>query len=345
MAEKIVAAGLKSGGLMSAKLTDLKGAELHQEHKAWLDSMIARATANTTKDVQVYIIGFASKVGDAGYNQKLSRERAWAVRDYINARSGWLAKHVTRFEDKGEGEAAEFGRNLKTETDMNDYHWRAVEVHLLGGFKPAPKPDVDPDPPKTLPGASMKWGMASAGAVSLTIPNSAILNVGLALFIFAKLDQDKGAGLYLSMPIGFSISVQTLLKLKQGKTFSNDPMEQLFWDALEKGLIQGSLKSMMAGGINLKTLKVQNPFRHKDLGDASMAQGEALAGLGKMISVSGKLPTFDNHGKIVRFHTKTFFEEFKKDIPIFTPSLKGVKSFDATLAKFTGGGLLRIAWV
>jgi hypothetical protein len=222
-----------------------------------------------------------------------------------------------------------------------------VEVHLLGNFKPAPKPDIEPIPPKTLPGASLKWAIGSAGSISLPPPHVPFANVGLSLFVFHKLDQDRGTGLYISAPIGVSLSVSALLKMFKDQTFSDDPMAKLLLQAIEKALITGTLKGMFSGlSGHLKEVRVQNAFRHKDLGDAGIAQSQALGGLGKMISVSGKLPEFGDNGKIVRFHNKTFFEELSKDIPLVTPyPTDNAFKLDITLGKFTGGGLLRIAWL
>lgn len=356
MTHKLVPSGLRAGGLKSIKLADMRGAELDIEHKAWLDQMIAQASMLT--DVEIYIIGFGSTSGSEKVNMNVSKERAYAVRDYIKARSDWLANRVTRFDYKGEGTAEEFGRNLKTETDPDDHRWRAVEVHLLGKLKPAPRAEEDPDPPSRLPGASVNWAMSSVGAINVTIPGlgspggagmggprgapgTGIASVGVALFIFQKLDLDKGAGLYISFPVGVSLSLSTLLRWLKVREPSKDPFELQMIQAIIKALVGGGFKGLMNLSVP-KPVKVENPFRYKDLETAGIAVAEAL--VAKFVEVSGKLPTFNNHGRIVSFPTKTFFRNFKLEVPTITPS-GDLKDFDISLGKFTGGGLTRIAWM
>lgn len=339
MSEKLVAAGLRAGAIKAIKLADMKGANLDVEHKAWLDQMIAQASGLV--NVEVYIIAFSSKRGSIADNESLSKDRAWLVRDYIYARSEWLASRITRWEYRGEEEAAAFGRNLDTETDLDDYHWRAVEVHLLGNFKPTPKPNEDPTPPTMLPGASVNWAMSSVFSVSMTIPGTGIANVGIAFFIFQKLDKDKGIGLYISMPVGASLSLTQLTRWLKLRPKSSNSFEQQLVEALIKGLVGGGVKSLTSL-CPPKAVMVQNPFRHKDLEGAGIVLSELVAA--KFVSVSGKLPTFDRHGKIVNFSTKTFFEKFKIEMPMITPS-GNLKDFDINIGKFTGGGLLRLCWL
>ncbi len=350
MPEKLTDATLQAGGILAKRLTDMHLTDLAAEHRAWLDQMIARA--HQLAEVQIQIYGFSSTSGAADYNRQLSRDRAWAVRDYINARSTWLAARITRFTSTGEDANAEFGRDPTREKDANDYHWRAVEVHLLGQLKTLPKPDVDPVPPHALPGASLQWAMGSGGSFSLTIPGTVVASVGIALFVFEKLDGERGKGLYLSAPVGAGLSLQGLIKLLQGKGASSDPMAAQLWGAIAKGLLTGFMKGSLFPG-SLKKVRVQNAFRHKDLGSAGIAQGELGAGSGKLLSLSGKLPTFNDHGKIVHFTTKTFVEETSQAVPYVGTAnpgklelnKQGGIDFDLTLGKFTAGGLLRVAWL
>jgi hypothetical protein len=343
MAQKILPAGLKAGGLRSAKLADMRGAKLDIEHQAWLDQMIAQATGGALTDVHIHVIGFASSEGDAAKNRALSKERAWAVRDYINARSEWLASRVQRFEGRGEDESSEFGRDLNTEGDPDDFRWRAVEVHLTGNFKPVPAPDEEPDAPQqALPGASTKWGFGSVGSLSFSIPGAPGASVGLGFYVFAKLDQDKGAGLYVSAPVGFSLSASNVLKMLRGENLNSD-------DALGKQLKEILIKAIMTGtlkGLFTKLpaeVRVENAFRHKDLNLHAGISEREIAVL-KVVEVSGKLPTFNRYGKIVRYSTKTYFQKDSLQIPLILPTGIDTK-LDVTLAKLVGGGLLRLAWL
>jgi hypothetical protein len=160
---KLIPAGLKAGGIRSVRLADMKGARLDQEHKTWLDVMITDAQAvistQSIKDVSVLIIAFSSKSGSLEINRAMSKDRAWAVHDYILLMSQWLATRITRWEYRGEEEAKEFGRNLATEEE-DDWRWRAVEVHLVVQVRPAPPPSPpDPPLPSTYPGASSNWAV------------------------------------------------------------------------------------------------------------------------------------------------------------------------------------------
>jgi OOP family OmpA-OmpF porin len=69
-------------------LFDFDSAALTQSGRATLDQVIKHITATSS----VTVVGHADRIGANSYNQRLSQQRAQAVADYLNAKSGFKAK-------------------------------------------------------------------------------------------------------------------------------------------------------------------------------------------------------------------------------------------------------------
>lgn len=86
--------------LQASTLFDFDGTQLRAEGRQELDR-IAREIRNVTYDV-VLVTGHTDRIGDAGYNQRLSQERANAVREYLVNTGGIPAARITA---RGMGES------------------------------------------------------------------------------------------------------------------------------------------------------------------------------------------------------------------------------------------------
>lgn len=60
--------------------------------RAALDKLVTDITPGST----VTVVGHTDRIGTAAYNLKLSRHRAGAVADYLNAKSGFKSKFITQ---------------------------------------------------------------------------------------------------------------------------------------------------------------------------------------------------------------------------------------------------------
>jgi hypothetical protein len=182
----------------------------------------------------------------------------------------------------------------------------------------------------------------------MSIPGAPLTSVGVALYVFQKLDQDKMFGIYFCAPVGCSIGLDQLIRWARalrdnGLTPSSraqDPYSARLYEAFIKALLGGSIKTLLAMA-KMSQVKVENAFRHKDVDGAGISLIDA--GPIKTTNVSGKLPTFDRRGKVIRISTKDFFTTTKIEMPQISPMLRGGGvEIDLTIAKFTGGGLLRL---
>ncbi len=104
-------------------------ADLLPAHVDWLDSTVAPIVRDLATP-WVDIIGYASHLGGATFNQKLSFARCEAVRRRVETYSPKVLFPI----EWGKGESESTGG-----VNDNSGYWRAVEVFVYG-FKPAPKP-------------------------------------------------------------------------------------------------------------------------------------------------------------------------------------------------------------
>jgi hypothetical protein len=98
-------------------------------HADWLDATVApllRAIPNPWVD----LIGYASHLGDAGFNQRLSFARCESIRKRIES----YGSNVSFPMEWAKGESDSTGG-----ANDNSGYWRAVDVYVYG-FMPPPKP-------------------------------------------------------------------------------------------------------------------------------------------------------------------------------------------------------------
>ncbi|MBR1223060.1 hypothetical protein JQ557_34030 [Bradyrhizobium sp. U87765 SZCCT0131] len=105
-------------------------------HLDWLDNTVAPLVAAASTP-WVNIIGYASHLGDASFNQRLSFQRCEAVRQRVKTYNPRVAFPL----EQGRGETESTGG-----VNDNSGYWRAVDVFVFD-FKPpkppAPKPNYD----------------------------------------------------------------------------------------------------------------------------------------------------------------------------------------------------------
>jgi len=65
---------------------------LTETGRAALDKLVSTITPGST----VTVVGHTDKIGTAQYNLKLSQQRAGAVGDYLNAKSGFKSKFIVQ---------------------------------------------------------------------------------------------------------------------------------------------------------------------------------------------------------------------------------------------------------
>jgi hypothetical protein len=109
-------------------------ADLLPAHIAWLDTTLAPIVRDLPTP-WVDIIGYASHLGNAAFNQRLSFNRCETIRRRVTGYNPNVSFPI----EWGKGESESTGG-----VNDNSGFWRAVEVFVYG-FKPAPKP-VPPKP-------------------------------------------------------------------------------------------------------------------------------------------------------------------------------------------------------
>lgn len=126
---------LSGSAVLAARLINFATghSNLLPTHLAWLDNFVAPLLP-TIEDPWVDLYGFASHLGSASFNQKLSFDRCEAVR----ARIASYGSKVSFPNEIGFGESRSAGGALD-----NSGAWRAVEV-TVHRTKPAPKPVPKP---------------------------------------------------------------------------------------------------------------------------------------------------------------------------------------------------------
>jgi OOP family OmpA-OmpF porin len=73
-------------------LFEFDSAALTAAGRAALDKLVPPIRTGAT----VNVVGHTDRIGTVAYNQKLSQQRAQAVADYLNAKSGFKAKFIVR---------------------------------------------------------------------------------------------------------------------------------------------------------------------------------------------------------------------------------------------------------
>jgi hypothetical protein len=108
-------------------------ADLLADHKDWIDKTVGPVITNM-HGTWVDLIGYASKLGNADANKRLSERRLEAVRDYI---STWK-KGINFQKESALGEEQSLG-----DESNNDGYFRAVEVYVYGFAPPPLRPRIE----------------------------------------------------------------------------------------------------------------------------------------------------------------------------------------------------------
>ena len=203
-----------------------QGYTLHLEHKNELDKLLN--FVSQTSSFSVWIIGYASKKGNAVSNKQLSANRALAVENYLVSKNPLFGDEdrLARFDFVGDtGYIA-----ARTDDSADE---RAVEIHIfIGNPKPPPPPGpIKPRPRPPLPGGPrfMQWEIATPGGIVLTFPVGGGFNVW---FIRNLKTQELRGYLQPVAAVGASVSLTSLnaafLLLQSvitGTSFSTDSLD------------------------------------------------------------------------------------------------------------------------
>ena len=227
--------------LLQARLIDFDtgSANLEQQHKAFLIQAINRAKVNSAFHIRIF--GFASHLGDAGANERLSRARMQSVFNFLKSQDGRVLNSLEMFQAFGESRSGGGERDDSPE-------FRAVEVHIfIGEIPPIDPPDkkkVEPPNRPTLPGGprSGLWAVAAPGGATFTVgPSIGPLTAGGtfgANFFQVRNEVTKevrkyatvalGLGLSLGIPAGITSLKNILQTLATGPNFSGVSFTAVF---------------------------------------------------------------------------------------------------------------------
>lgn len=165
--------------------------DLLSTHRRWLN-LTAAPIIRSAAEPFVDIVGYASRVGAADYNQKLSRRRCDSVKEVArryNAR-------VTFPLDVAKGESVSTG----PERDNSGY-WRAVDVFV---YWARPAPPIPTPTPVPVPTGSTQFRVRvfrASGASILIVAGDAI--------VFQIVDDTIGAcGVYYYVGGGLALSIK-----------------------------------------------------------------------------------------------------------------------------------------
>jgi hypothetical protein len=199
-----------TNALLQARLIDFDtgSAELEQQHKAFLIQAINRAKVNSAFHVRIF--GFASRLGDAGVNERLSRARMQSVFNFMKSQDGRVLNSLEMFQAFGESESGGGERDDSPE-------FRAVEVHIFIGeippIDPPGRKKVDPPNRPTLPGGprSGQWAVAAPGGATFTVgPSIGPLTAGAtfgANFFQVRNELTKEVRKYATVALGLGASL------------------------------------------------------------------------------------------------------------------------------------------
>ncbi len=246
---QVVEPMLRSNALLKGRLIDFDtgSALLEEQHKAWLRQKILVARANSM--YRIWLVGYASKLGDITKNETLSYNRMDNVLKFLQAIDNHAMDRVETFRAVGEA-----GYQAKESDDSAD--WRAVEVHIFIGDipPPPPPPNVEPVPRKVvpLPGGERftKWEVASPGGVFV----AEVVGGGFNIFFIrnTKLSETRGyiqpilgAGASLSLS-GLKVAWNIVQQIITGAQFSMPDFTAVTtslpvtWEEMEASLVRVS---------------------------------------------------------------------------------------------------------
>ena len=235
-------------------------ADLQPEHQQWLNTILAFIAH--TSSFYVDLVGYASKVGDHAFNQRLSGQRAAAVAAYLQHGNRLVYDRIRHFLARGD-------QGYQAAKDDNSPDERAVELLLyLGDIVPRPPLHVDPHPTPPvkppLPGGprSTNWSVAGLGGFQASL--EVLATAGFNVFKFR--DDDKGSTRTYCCPgAGPGGSVVPLNIPKLGK--------------LANTLLKTILGGLSFSPTSYSKLTTVNGFNFSDLNGASGVLSSAGAGV------------------------------------------------------------------
>jgi hypothetical protein len=143
--EDISAGDAKAGARLCNFVTS--SAKLLPAHQAWIDQTVAPLLKSLPTPF-VHITGFASRRGDAGFNQRLSDQRCQSVQAAIKKHSSTVTFPASF--GKGESESG------SVESDNDGFH-RAVEVRLFETKPATPSPYIGVCGPDVTTQVTATW--------------------------------------------------------------------------------------------------------------------------------------------------------------------------------------------
>lgn len=241
IARQVIPPFRASKALLQARLIDFDtgSAELEEQHKSFLREAINRAKTNSGFHIQIF--GFASRLGDAGANERLSRARMQSVFNFLKLHDGRVLNSIAMFEAFGESQSGGGERDDSPE-------FRAVEVHIFIGeippIDPPGRKKVEPPNTPKLPGGPRSgfWAVAAPGGATFTVgPSIGPLTAGAtfgANFFHVRNELTKevrryatvalGPGVSLGIPSGIKSLTNILQTIATGPNFSGVSFTPVF---------------------------------------------------------------------------------------------------------------------
>lgn len=281
--------------------------ELTPGHMRWLDTLLKSTPA--TREFHCIVYGYASKLGDAAANERLSYDRANNVIRYLETRDPKYTTRTELYRAFGENDPS-----YKAGESDNDPAWRAVEVHCKFDKPPIIKPGSLKVPRKPAP-THMKWSVS--GYFQLTASVVQVAQFGIALFKFR--DDETGVVRTYLVPItgvGYSFDVTKVLSFLKGLGDKKLPAAEHLAHAVDKILANPALlanpfaalkeigRAILTGtGLSDWTdftkCEVYQPLTHAKLDGQTLANVAATGGAYQVqkIWVYGKVWYTDLNGK------------------------------------------------
>jgi hypothetical protein len=207
VANQVIGPYVRSNAYIKGRLIDFDTgkADLENQHMAWLREKVSYAKMQS--DYTIWIIGYASKLGDGTFNEHLSNDRMNAVLKFIRTVDDRALSKIELWKARGSA-------GYEAAANDNSADERAVEVHIFIGTTPPPPPHVDPHPRPLppLPGGKRysKWSVAAPGGGVANIAPGLV--VGFNIFVFRNEETNEQKA-YISPQVGLGLS----LSLKGGK--------------------------------------------------------------------------------------------------------------------------------
>lgn len=241
VAKQVIPPFSPTNALLQARLIDFDtgSAVLEKQHEIFLLAAINRAKSNSAFHIRIF--GFASHLGNAGVNERLSRARMQSVFNFLKRQDGTVLNNLEMFQAFGDSRSGG-GKN------DDSAEFRAVEVHIFIGeippIDPPGKKKVEPPNRPILPGGprSGLWSVAAPGGATFTVgPSIGPLTAGVtfgANFFQVRNEVTKevrkyasvalGLGASLGLPAGITSLKNILQTLATGPNFSGVSFTAVF---------------------------------------------------------------------------------------------------------------------